>query len=1540
MGALWDDRLAEVWASPGRQGSGVVVGTRSVLTARHVVDGSGGDVKARSVRRTGARPGLWVPMHVVWEDPEWDLALLTVPDGEFSTVHWLVPTSSSPRIVRVGRRAESGCETVGFPDQEAQRTVPEGRIVRQTEQVSGILLPSGQAKPPVGPGRPLPRSWMPLDAATSTASTADRWGGMSGAGVILADGGLAAIVVAADRDHQLRRLYCVPLAEVLDSTPAFAEALAAAVGESVVVPRIREASEFRRTLMLGCLAADGSPARLDSIDDLGVFGVKVVDLKGEPPFLNYVARDHDNDLDRALSDAVRTRRLLLIAGKSGAGKSRSAAEAVRRRFPGHRLLRPVEGMLSELSRLPLDDLGATLVWLDDIERYQTADLRDTLRKLLASGSVVVGTVRTDELAAITATHSPAGETLTDPALVARLDWQREWSEAERVQVPRHVAHPDLRRAVAQRIALGVWCVAGPQLIQRSLDTEPDDYPCRSALLRVVLDWYRTGLTTPIPRLVAFDLVEALTDPAEPDDLDEALAWALAPVSVGGRRSTHSLLSADSATDTLTVNDYVQDHDHRGAAPPVPAAVWEAAINAADGDLDALASIGWRALEDDQDVARRIFAQLAEAGNAEGMGLFGVLLLNEDAEEARAWMLRAAETGSHYALANYGTQLRLDGDPAGARHWYELAVDAGSTRAMYELGTLLWDEDPVAAREWLRRAADAGESEAMSELGFRLGRGDPGQAVAFYERAAEAGNLTAMNNLGLTLADQDPDMALAWFRSAAEQGNVEAMRNLGTLLAMRDDRPGALEWLHRAAKAGHTEAMRILGLQLEADGLDAGARHWLTHAARKGNSRAMLNVALLAQDEDDADGYLTWITRGVEAGDTACMFTLGVRLSSSGRAEEARSWLLRAAEELSAAATMLGELAEERDEALYWLRRAAEAGEPRGMRLLGDLLADHGELGEAREWWTRAAEADDATAATTLGRFLARDDPGAALPWLLQAAEADDADAMAMLAELLSASDPPAAARWRRRADRPLINESLYVLTTDPDPHRRALLDAVRDWTRTDVGVPLPRGLAFDLAAAYLPAPAPPQAMENALLWALSPIIVEGRPTGIALLYEEKDGLRALEIAGLPSEPVPDPVWDAALAGAGDDASRRHAVGWSALREGRQEVARRAFRPLAEGGHTESMGIYGLLLKHDDPETAAHMYEQAALTGIITDALNYGNFLAERGDVDGATFWLRRAAAEGNVPAMASLGEMLIDVDPYEAESWLRRAADAGFVEAINAMGLLMGDEDPRAAREWFRDAAYRGDPSAMNNLGLGLADEDPDAARLWFEQAAEAGLGEAMRNLAVCLIDEEPAEARHWLERAASQGNAAAMFTLAALLWDEDPDAARLHVRQAAERGYPAALHALASESVEADDLEGAKELLVRAVAADHAESMTGLAALLADEGQLEEAIELWKRAASLGDRNAMYGLGLIQYSADDHQGADFWWRQAADLGDPAAMMGIAALLEDEDPDAAQEWAGKAWDAGFVPDEDLGDSGTPGSSPDPERIGIQDEDTG
>ena len=232
MTSLWTSRLAEVWASPGHAGAGVVVGLEGVLTARHVVADAladvGGRILARVVR-AGEETVSWVPMRCLWDDREWDLALLAVDHELPETAAWVTPRESSEPVVvvQLGASAEAGCEAVGFPAMAVQHASGDpSENVRQPEQAVGTVAPSAVGKRPRNPQRAMPPRLMPLDVTdTSLPETQAGWGGMSGAGVVLpaGDDRLIGIVVIAEVDRQQKRLYLVPLADALRASPALAQ---------------------------------------------------------------------------------------------------------------------------------------------------------------------------------------------------------------------------------------------------------------------------------------------------------------------------------------------------------------------------------------------------------------------------------------------------------------------------------------------------------------------------------------------------------------------------------------------------------------------------------------------------------------------------------------------------------------------------------------------------------------------------------------------------------------------------------------------------------------------------------------------------------------------------------------------------------------------------------------------------------------------------------------------------------------------------------------------------------------------------------------------------------------------------------------------------------------------------------------------------------------------------------------------------------------------------------------------------------------------
>jgi TPR repeat protein len=763
-----------------------VIGAAAVLTARHVVAGAldNGRIMARVVR-PGASTADWVPMAVLAEDAEWDVAVLCVSDqgadADDSWPRWLEPSSPSPVFVRLSATAEHGCEVVGFPQSEVQKTPDSSPVstVRQSEQATGTLLPAGQAKTPVNPERPLPKLWIPFDVEGSTPGTQAGWGGMSGAGVILPDGRLVGLVAAAEAGHQQRRLYVVPFANALVQSGGIAKALATLVKDSVVT-EVREAQLYREVLQAGCLGPDGFPSLVGEAS-YKAFGVKLAGVPGEPAFLDYVPREADQKLRDGMYAARAQRRMLLVVGGSASGKSRSAAEAVRLHLADHRLLCPRQTSLGRLHDLPVADLGPALIWLDDAERYEERAFRDTVEWLLRSGFLVVATIRRSELEAKMPRgdlRNPFGEALTDAQLMLQVAWPVIWKDQERQRVREHVKYPALLVWVATGKSPCAWVVAGPALQDKLRFARTDDErPARYALVRSVLDWYRTSIAQPIPLAVATTVVHNyLSVEPETADIDDALRWALESVTGASRLTSQSLLTKISGADALTVHDYIQDADAKVSARPVPDAVWMAAFKEAASDDARLAISLAAALQGNAAIAAKGWLPFANKGNSVAMYNLGVLLNDTDPAQAREWWQQAAEAGQARAMYNLGVLLN-DTDPAQAREWWQQAAEAGHAGAMNNLGALLENRDPVQALQWYQQAAEIGDGSAMYHLGVLLNETDPAQAREWWQRAAEAGHAGAMNNLGVLLNDSDPAQAREWWQRAAETGHADAMNNL-------------------------------------------------------------------------------------------------------------------------------------------------------------------------------------------------------------------------------------------------------------------------------------------------------------------------------------------------------------------------------------------------------------------------------------------------------------------------------------------------------------------------------------------------------------------------------------------------------------------------------------------------------------------------------------------------------------------------------------------------------------------------------------------
>lgn len=249
---------------------------------------------------------------------------------------------------------------------------------------------------------------------------------------------------------------------------------------------------------------------------------------------------------------------------------------------------------------------------------------------------------------------------------------------------------------------------------------------------------------------------------------------------------------------------------------------------------------------------------------------------------------------------------------------------------------------------------------------------------------------------------------------AESGDAVAMYHVGLCYlhgkdGIPKDEVKAFHWFRRSAEAGGASGMMCLGTAyqfgqgVEADG--GQAVRWYTRSFEAGCSGSASHLGLLYLHgakgvEKDPDKAVRWFARAADAGESsgatslARMYLGGVDVRRDPVAAE--KWVLRAAE-LSGRqfrddgsriylyfhrVCANGEYPVKKDlvEALKWARRAADAGNPEGMTLVG-LAYFKGEgidkdRAEAAKWFRMAADRNDVTAMRGLA-FLYREGDGVA-----------------------------------------------------------------------------------------------------------------------------------------------------------------------------------------------------------------------------------------------------------------------------------------------------------------------------------------------------------------------------------------------------------------------------------------------------------------------------------------------------------------------------------------------------------------------------------
>ncbi len=207
-----------------------------------------------------------------------------------------------------------------------------------------------------------------------------------------------------------------------------------------------------------------------------------------------------------------------------------------------------------------------------------------------------------------------------------------------------------------------------------------------------------------------------------------------------------------------------------------------------------------------------------------------------------------------------------------------------------------------------------------------------------------------------IEDGRVDEGLAQMKGLANNGNTDAMVFLGGaylfgMHGLAEEKELAYKWHLKAAKAGDSLGQYMTGKQLASgtgvsrDQTEAVA--WWRKSAEAGFPPGMLDLGAayamgLGGLEKNMTEAFSWISRAAEMGDANAQAELGIYYSL-GRGVSA-----------------------DKTQAEYWMRKAAEQGNEKGMQLLALRKLAAKDYQEAFEWLTKSADAGDRESEYWLG----------------------------------------------------------------------------------------------------------------------------------------------------------------------------------------------------------------------------------------------------------------------------------------------------------------------------------------------------------------------------------------------------------------------------------------------------------------------------------------------------------------------------------------------------------------------------------------------
>jgi tetratricopeptide (TPR) repeat protein len=737
-------------------------------------------------------------------------------------------------------------------------------------------------------------------------------------------------------------------------TVAAAIAVGAPPGFSVIIDSFERRRTSARVLGRALRGTSGKRAVLPLAKDADLDAT----IHQEVLAIPYIHRD---DYENKICHDLRQGHPVLLVGPSMVGKTKMAARVIADHFGSWPAIIPdSKAVLATLDAADLSPQGC-VVWLDDLNNLiGPAGITPGALQLLADeGNAIIGTMRSTEYQRFQPTDQLRPPEWDVLSRFERIFVDRELSLADEQNLDLAVSDPAIRARIRE-IGIGEYVGAAVQVAEKLRLGAAGTGGVGYALVLAVADWYRCGLSRPVPATLLPELAAAHLNPrglsllADPAGFRDGLTWAIRQIN------PKVSLIEPAGNDTYAIYDYALDLLTL-QGDPIPGPTWSRAISEAS-PLER-ATIGYVAL----------------ISNEEG-----------HAAEALQSAIDSGDSEATPVAAFYlGNLLVTYGDAKGVRRAFQIAIDSGNPeiapRAAIGLGALLYKQGDVEeARRLFQIGLDSGYlelgPEAAADLGFRGSQEKLEEARQAYQSAINTDNtaqaaMAALNLGALLEAQGDAEGARQAYQCAidSEQADAapKAARRLGALLEKDGDSDGARQAFQIAIDSGHAEqapqAANDLATLFLQQGDMEGARQAFQIAIDSDDisaaSDAAAGLATILFQQGDLDGARQAYQIAIDAGDLstapAAAIGLAVVLRQQGDMDGARQAYQMAidsghAEAAPMAAFGLGEVLKKEgdaEKARQAYQIAIDSGHPQwgpsAVVSLGALLFEQGDTEEAR-----------------------------------------------------------------------------------------------------------------------------------------------------------------------------------------------------------------------------------------------------------------------------------------------------------------------------------------------------------------------------------------------------------------------------------------------------------------------------------------------------------------------------------------------------------------------------------------------------------------